>query len=100
MTLCRACGFEAHGLDRCEVAARKRAAMVVHAQEKVVDAVVHAAPVVVHAEATPGGVSDAAKANKGTRHGRHRDTKERREYRAEWARKDRARKAQQRQGGV
>jgi hypothetical protein len=41
-----------------------------------------------------------AAAKKGTRHGKHLDTPTRRAYRAKWMRDDRARKAQQRQGGV
>lgn len=74
---CFACGFPDHGLDRCEVAARKRAGAVVHE-------VVHAPAVVVHAE--------AAKViqPQSTRHGKYADAEARRLYRRDWMARKRA----------
>lgn len=80
---CFACGHPEHGLDRCEVAARKRANAVVHE-------VVHAPSVVVHAEA-------AKVTQPETRHGKYADAEARRLYRREWTARDRAKKRTQKE---
>lgn len=86
--LCKACGFPAHGLDRCEVAARKRAmAKVVH-EPKCEFSVVHGAETVVHAEVAGS-----------SRHGKYADAEARKKYRREWMARDRAAKVQAK-GGV
>ena len=68
MRVCRACGEAEHGLDRCDVAARKRSALVVHAPE-----------LVVH-----------EKERGSSRHGKYLDLAKRREYRRKWAVTNRA----------